>query len=112
MPWRFTENALQLFGRSSFFVRHHASPKTLGSPDASAQTLQLHDLAVVDKEIHLCSVIFDIPCEYIGISGFEHQLVHADLIDEFCRYIRAPLINALGDSFTLDHDIVRAGFET
>ena len=66
---------------------------------------------MVDKEIHVCAVIFDILCEYIGIGGFEHQLIHADLIDEFCRYVRAPRIDILGDSFTLDHDNVGARFK-
>src|SRR5215510_3165630 len=42
----------------SFLVRHHPAPQTLGSPDACAQTLQLHNLAVIDKEIHVRAVVF------------------------------------------------------
>src|SRR5262245_33090468 len=81
MTMAFRRNAIQLSGlrssfvirASSFCVRHHPAPQTFGSPDACAQALQLHDLAVVDKEIHVCTVVFDIPCEYIGIGRFKRS---------------------------------------
>src|SRR5207302_637049 len=49
---------------SDWFVKH-----------IGAQAFQLHYLAVVDKEIHVRTVIFDVPREDVGISGFEHQLL-------------------------------------
>src|SRR5215471_16420752 len=92
-------------------ISDYPTPQTLGPPDACAQTLQLHDLTVIDKQIHSRSVILDVPCKYIGIGGFEHQFVHADLIDKFCRHIRAPRIHTLGDSFAFDHDDFSAGVQ-
>src|SRR5205814_8338456 len=56
----------------SVFVRHYPPPQTLRSPDASAQAFQLHDLAVIDKEIYICSVVFDVPRQYIRICCFNH----------------------------------------
>src|SRR6266480_3231265 len=100
------------FTRASFvFIRHYPSPQTFRSPDTSAQTFQLHDLAVIDEEIHIRSVIFDIPREYIRIGRFEHKLFHPKFADESRGHLRSPRIDILGDAFALDHDDLRAGVE-
>src|SRR5205823_8027440 len=54
---------------SLFFVRHYSAPQTLCAPISSAQAFQLHDLTVIDKEVHVRTVIFDVPCEHIRISS-------------------------------------------
>src|SRR5437762_4075533 len=96
---------------SSFFVGHHPSPQTLRSPNSGAQAFQLHYLAMIDKEVHVCAVVFDVPREHIGISGFKHKPVHTNLVDEFRGNIRAPWIDILGNALALDHDDVRTSLE-
>src|SRR5437016_3085367 len=41
-------------------VSHDAAPQAFGSPDAGAQTLQLHDLAVVHEKIHFGPIVLDV----------------------------------------------------
>src|SRR5947207_3302321 len=93
------------------FIRYYPPPQTLCPPNSRAQTFQLNDLAVIDKEVHVRAVVFDIPREYIRIGCFEHELLRAKLVDEFCGNIRAPWIYVLGDPFAFDHDDLRAGLE-
>ena len=79
-PWRFVETPCN-YRHSCFvilLVRHHTSPKTFRSPDPSSKAFQLHDLAVIDKQIHVRAIIFDVPREHLGIGGFEHQFFHAE----------------------------------
>src|SRR5207237_7298786 len=96
---------------SLLLVSYDPPPQAFRPPDAGAQTFQLHDLAVIDEEIHICAVVFDVPREHIGIGGFEHQPFRPDLVNEFRRYIGPPRINILGDAFALNHDDLCAGFE-
>jgi len=86
-------------------------PTNFSSPDAGAQTFQLHDLTVMDKQVHFGAVILDVPREHIGIGDLEHQFFHADLVDEFRGNVRAPSVNIFRDALALDHNDLRAGFE-
>jgi glycosyltransferase involved in cell wall biosynthesis len=36
---------------------------------------------VINKEVHVRAVVFDIPRDYLGIGGFEHQFFHSDLLE-------------------------------
>src|SRR5205807_9860088 len=92
-------------------VRHHPSPKTLCSPDTGTQAFQLNDLAVIDKQIHVCTVVFDVPFEHIWIGGFKHQFLHADFVYEFRGNVRAPRIDVSSNALAFDHDDLRSGFE-
>lgn len=105
-------NALRLFGfASSFLIHDHPSPQTFRPPDAGTQTFQLHDLTVLDKQVHFGAVILDVPREHIGIGDLEHQFFHADPVDEFRGNVRAPSVNIFRDALGLDHNDLRAGFE-
>src|SRR6266571_6730602 len=96
---------------SWFFVSHNAAPQAFCAPNTRAQTFQLHDLAVIDKKIHVCAVVFDIPREHVGIGGFEHQFFHSDLVYESRWDIGPPRVDILGDAFALDHDNLSAGIK-
>src|SRR5205823_3744715 len=87
-----------------FFVTKDASPQTFCSPDARAQTLELHDLTMINEQVDVASVVLDIPCEYFRICCFEHQLVGAELINQKRRHICAPRVCVFGDSLSLNHD--------
>src|ERR1043166_5465084 len=76
-----------VIGASLFLERHYPTPQAFGSPNACTQTLQLHDLAVVDKKVYVCAIVFNVPCEYVGIGRLEHQFVHSDL-DVFAWYVK------------------------
>ena len=94
---------------SSVFVRDHAAPKAFCPPNAGAQTFQLHDLAVIDEQVHVDAMIFDVPFEHIGIGGFKHEFFHADFVYEFSGDVGAPWIDILCNAFALDHDAVSTG---
>src|SRR5436190_10742341 len=81
-----------------FFVTKDASPQTFCSPDARAQTLELHDLTMINEQVDVASVVLDIPCEYFRICCFEHQLVGAEFINQKRRHICAPRVCVFGDS--------------
>ena len=98
-------------GALSFPVRHHTAPKTLRPPDTSSKAFQLHDLAVIDKQIHVHAIIFDVPRKHVGIGGFEHKLVHPEFTDEFRRDICAPWFNIFSNAFAFDHNDLGAGIE-
>jgi hypothetical protein len=63
--------------RVSLLEGHDPAPEARGSPDAGAQTFQLHDLAVIDEEIHLRPIVLDIPGEDLRIGGLKHHLFQA-----------------------------------
>ena len=74
LPRRSAAKAGAFVLASSFVLRHSLyvktpSPQTLCPPNSGTQAFQLHDLAMIDKQIHLCAVVLDVPREYIGISG-------------------------------------------
>src|SRR5881275_2572486 len=87
-----------------FFITKDASPQTFGSPDAGAETLELHDLTVINEEVDVASVVFDIPSEYFRICCFEHQIVCAELINQKRRHICSPWVGVFGDSLRFNHD--------
>src|SRR5207248_11713512 len=89
----------------------NSTPCALGAPDAGAQRLQLHDLAVVDEQVDIVAVVFDIPFEYFGVRGLEHDFVESDLVDDPCYYVGAPAPDVLGDALAFDHDDIRPGIE-
>src|SRR5438105_14329716 len=94
-----------------FFVTKDASPQTFCSPDARAQTLELHVLTMINEQVDVASVVLDIPCEYFRICCFEHQLVCTELVNQKCRHVCAPWVRVFGDSLRLDHNKLYAGFE-
>jgi len=52
----------------------NTTPSALGAPDARAQRLELHDLAVIDEQIDLIAVTFYVPFEYRRVRALEHHL--------------------------------------
>src|SRR5437667_12682287 len=87
----------------------NSTPGALGAPDTRAQCLELHDLAVVDEQIDLVSVVLDIPFEYRRVGAFEHDLFEPELIDDAGDHISAPGAHVFGDPFAFDHDDVGSG---
>ncbi len=66
---------------------------------------------MIDKQIHVRAVVFDVPREHVGIGGFEHQFFHSDLVDEARGHIGPPRVDIFGNAFALDHDDLSAGIE-
>lgn len=73
-PVQFKDRIFSKGKNISLFIGDDSSPDVIGAPDALAGTFQLHELAVIDKEIHLRTVIFDIPLENLRIGGFKHYI--------------------------------------
>ena len=77
-------------------VGEYPPPEALSTPDAGPQAFELHDLAVVHKQIDFRTVVLDIPCEYVRIGSLEHHLFKPQRIDElrgdprFARRSRSP----------------------
>src|SRR5205085_313924 len=93
------------------FVTKDAPPQTFCSPDARAQTFELHDLTMINEQVDVASVILDIPCEYFRIGCFEHQLVCTELVNQKRRHICPPRVCVFSESLRLDHDKLYAHFE-
>jgi hypothetical protein len=66
---------------------------------------------VINKQVHIYAIVFDVPREYRWIGGFEHQLLYSERIDESGRHISSPWLNLFGNAFALDHDNISAGIE-
>src|SRR5437763_16299748 len=94
-----------------FFVTKDAPPQTFGSPDARAQTFELHDLTMINEQVDVASVVLDVPCEYFRVGCFEHQLVRAELVNQKRRHLRAPWVGVFSDSLRLNHDKLYARVE-
>src|SRR5947209_1662207 len=103
--------ALSAISALTLFVSHHPAPQAFRAPDADAQTFQLYDLAMIDKQVRVCAVVFNVPREHFRIGGFEHEPFHPELVDESRRHVRPPRIDTLRDAFALDHDNVRTRFK-
>src|SRR5215469_17685141 len=88
------------------FVCQDPAPQAFGSPDARAKTFKLDNLAVVDKEIDLRAIVFDIPGKDFGLCCFEHDLLQAQCTNDLCHGIGTPCFHILGDAFRLDHNHV------
>ena len=56
------------------FVGYNSAPNIIGSPNALASCLELNNLAVIYKQIHFWSIIFNVPFEYLRISCFKHHI--------------------------------------
>ena len=66
---------------------------------------------MIDEEVHVRAIVFDVPGEHLGISRFEHEFLHPYFIDESRRHLCSPWIDILGDAFALDHDDLSACIE-
>src|SRR5262249_21251224 len=79
---------------ASFLIGRDAAPGALCAPDARAQTLELHDLAVIDEEIDVGTVVLHVPLERRRIGGLEHHLLDAQRVDDGFHDVGPPLRNA------------------
>src|SRR5439155_19962718 len=84
--------------RFSAFVRQDASPLALGSPDTRTQTLELYNLVVVEKEVDLRAIIFDVPSEDFWIGRLEHHFLEPECVGDLGRYLGPPGLNVFGNS--------------
>src|SRR5262245_40116962 len=90
----------------SWPVGEHPAPQARCAPDARTKALQLHDLAVVHKEVQLRSVVLHVPGEHRRVGRLEHHLLGPQLRDDPGYHVSAPLANVLRDALGLDHDHV------
>src|SRR5579885_3313369 len=63
---------------------------------------------MIDKEVHVRAVVFDIPLEDGRVGGLEHNGIDPECADDFGRNIRPPRPDFLRDALGLDHYDVRA----
>src|SRR5215510_1055730 len=109
LPWAFFIRT-QSDGHVSF-ISQDAAPEAFCSPDARAQSFELNDLAMVYEEIHLRSVVLDIPREDLRVGGLEHDLLQAERVDDLSDRVGAPSLDVLGDPFRFDHQHVSPGLQ-
>ena len=76
--------------QASRFVGQYPTPQTLGAPYPRPQRLQLHDLAVIDKQVHLGAVVLDIPSEHCRIGSLKHYFVETQRIDKLSWHVGPP----------------------
>src|SRR6266581_2353498 len=95
----------------SLFVCHHASPQPSGSPDAGAQTFELHDLAMIDEKVHLGAIVLDVPGKDFRICCLKHHFVESQRIHNAGGNVCAPRLDTLGDSFALNHHHISSGVQ-
>lgn len=81
------------------------------APDSLAQTLQPHDLAVIDEEVDVDRVILDAPFKPRGVGCLEHQFVEPDTGD-LRDDVGAPTLDVFRRALRLDHDDLGAARET
>src|SRR5204862_5373957 len=92
-------------------VGEDAAPDVHRAPDAGAQTLQLHDLAVVHEQVDLRPVGLDVPGEHGRVGGLEHQFLKAQGVHQPGDDVGSPGPHVLGDALRLDHDAGGAGLQ-
>src|SRR5213595_2459588 len=54
---------------------------------------------MIDEQIDVRAIVFDVPGEDIGLGALEHQLLHSDFVDESRGHIGSPWIDVFGDPF-------------
>src|SRR5437773_12333246 len=87
----------------STLVGEHPAPEALGPPDTRTQALQLDDLAMVYEEVHLWTVVLDVPGEHLRVGGLEHHALQPQRVDDPGDHIGAPGLDVLRDPLRLDH---------
>src|SRR5450759_3946189 len=85
-------------------VSQDTPPQALGPPYACTQAFKLDNLAMVDKDIDLRSIILDIPGKDLWISGLEHHLLQPQCTNNFGCRIGTPRFHIFGDALGLNHD--------
>src|SRR5438874_1674215 len=80
--------------RLQLFERYDPAPKIRRSPNSLAQRFELHHLAMVHKQIHLGSEVFDIPAKHGRVGSFEHHMVQPQRVCKLRRHICTPALHA------------------
>ena len=57
------------------FVGHHPAPQARGAPYSTTKTFELYDLAMIDEEIDLRTIVLHVPSKDFRIGGLEHHLL-------------------------------------
>lgn len=68
------------------------------------QAFQLHDLAVVDKQVHLRAVVLDIPGKDLRVGGLEHDVLQTQSVGDPGHHVGPPRADVLGNPFRFDHN--------
>jgi hypothetical protein len=63
----------------SLSVGENSAPRVVGAPDARAQTFELDDLAVVDEQVDVDSVVLDVSGEDVRFGRLEHHMLETEL---------------------------------
>ncbi len=61
---------------------------------------------MIDKEVHLRAIVFDIPGKNFGLCCFEHDLFQSQCTNDLRHGIGAPCFHIFGDAFRFDHNHV------
>src|SRR6266852_3377233 len=87
-------------------VRQNPPPQALRPPDAGAETFKLHNLTVIHKQVHLRTIVLDVPGKDLRVSSLEHHLLQPQRANDFGYRIGSPCLHILGDALGLDHNHV------
>lgn len=62
--------------------RHYLAPGVGSAPDASPQAFQLHNLAVIHKEVDINAELTDVPIKDFGICSLKHDTLRRKLLHD------------------------------
>lgn len=76
-----------------------------------AQTAQLHNLRVVDKEVDVDPELADVPVVHFGVGRLEHDLLRGQLLHDRAHHVGSPRLHVLRDPLGFDHQALDARVE-
>lgn len=62
--------------------RHYLAPGVGSAPDASPEAFQLHNLAVIHKEVDINTKLTDVPTKDLGIRSLKHDTLRRKLLHD------------------------------
>lgn len=75
------------------------------------QTRQLHDLAVVDEQVHVDAEFPNVPVVHLGVCSFEHDPFLGKFLHDTGDHVRSPRVHVLRDTLRFDHQAFHTGVE-
>ena len=105
------EVIFQIFPHLLRTERHNLAPSVSSAPDAMTQARQLHDLAVVDEQVHVDAEFPNVPVVHLGVCSFEHDPFLGEFLHDTGDNVGSPRVHVLRDTLRLDHQAFDTGVE-
>ena len=92
-------------------IADNFSKRIRHAPRPAPQARQLHNLAMIHKQIHVNPKLPNIPVEHLWVGCLEHDALHWELLEDRLDHVRPWTPHVLSDSLALDHDTLHAGVQ-